>query len=326
MFDDVISRSRKGAPSGRTLASVIVSGLAHGLLLLLLVEFPQILQGGRGTPFRVLMGPSDQDRDEREWRTVTILESPARMAMPSAETLERNLPDWDHEGAGAPPIRVRFGDLNAALADLPPMPKAPGEAPKPKVSLPENPVLSGTSEPRIAGENLRATEEDDGRPDADSGRNSDRPPPRKAPAAASAADRAPSRIPDSIPPPTPPRAGKPSEGVFEDETSALESPGVGLFDTKGFPLGNYKDIIVERVKGRWFIPSNLKNSQGQTTIVFYIDKEGRFADARIVASSGNNSLNLAALNAVIESNPFPPLPKGFPGDRIGVKLILIVDP
>ncbi len=326
MFDDVISRSRKGAPSRRTLAAVVSSALAHGLLLLLLIEFPQILQGGRGTPFRILLGPSELDPEERQWRTVTLLESPARMPMPSADTLRANLPDWDRKGAGAPPIRVRFGDLNAALADLPPMPKAPEEGPKPKVSLPENPVLSGTSASRTAGENLRGAEADSGRPDADGSRAADRNPPRREPRVAPAPDRAPSRIPDSIPPPSPPRAAKPPDGVFEDEASALKSPGVGLFDTKGFPLGNYKDIIVERVKGRWFIPSNLKSSQGQTTIVFYIDRGGHFADARIVASSGNNSLNLAALNAVIESNPFPPLPKGFPGERIGVKLVLIVDP
>ena len=325
MFDDVTAISRKGAPSRRTLAAALSSVLMHGLLLLLLIEFPQILQGGRGTPFRVLLGLSEPDLEEREWRTVTLLESPARMQMPSADTLRRNLPDWDRKGTGAPPIRVRFGDPNAALVDLPPMPKVPDEGPKPKVSLPENPVLSGTIASRTTGENLRGTETEAGRPDADDSRMADRPP-RREPAVGPDPDRAPSRIPDSLPPPGPSRIAKLPDGVFEDEASALKSPGVGLFDTKGFPLGNYKDIIVERVKGRWFIPSNLKSSQGQTTIVFYIDRDGHFADARIVASSGNNSLNLAALNAVIESNPFPPLPKGFPGERIGVKLVLIVDP
>ncbi len=69
------------------------------------------------------------------------------------------------------------------------------------------------------------------------------------------------------------------------------------------------------------IPSNLRNSQGRTTVIFYIDREGRFNNAHIVTSSGSSSLDLAALNAVIESNPFPPLPKGFPGDHVGAKFV-----
>ncbi len=92
----------------------------------------------------------------------------------------------------------------------------------------------------------------------------------------------------------------------------------------GFPLNEYANLIKERIKGNWFIPSNLKNSQGHTTIVFYIGKDGRFSNARIEpsASSGNTSLDLAALKAIMDSNPFPPLPKGFPRDRIGAKFVL----
>jgi protein TonB len=114
---------------------------------------------------------------------------------------------------------------------------------------------------------------------------------------------------------------EPAARIFENEQQALRSPEGGLFDTKGFPLGEYANLIIERIKGKWFIPSNLRNAQGHTTVVFFIDRDGRFTDARIVMSSGSNSLDLAALNAVMSSNPFPPLPKGFPGERVGAKFI-----
>jgi TonB family protein len=134
---------------------------------------------------------------------------------------------------------------------------------------------------------------------------------------------APSAIPDGIKPPaTIAQPQKDTVKVFEDEQKAIRSPDSGFFDTKGFPLGEYANLIKERIKGKWFIPSNLRNSQGHTTVVFYIGKDGRFTDARIVSSSGSSSLDLAALKAVMDSNPFPPLPKGFPGDHVGAKFVL----
>ena len=110
---------------------------------------------------------------------------------------------------------------------------------------------------------------------------------------------------------------------LDNEQKVIRSEGSGLFDPKGgaFPLGEYADLIIERVKGNWMIPSNLRKSQGRTTVIFYIDRDGRSADARIVISSGSNSLDIAALSAILGSNPFPPLPKGFPGERVGAKFV-----
>ena len=321
MFDYAISINRRTKPTRRTFESWIASAFAHCLLLVLLIEFPQMLRGGRDHLFRVISGTgSESVNNDQDWRTVAMLESPERMMTPSAATLKKALPEWYKKGAEAPPIRVRFGDLNAILSDLPPMPKVQKEVKKPEISLPENPLASISSQEKEIGDSGTSA----GNRDSNSNKNElsglasgiD-------PKTEISANIAPSKIPDSINPAT---ASKSSAGVFENEQGALRSPGIGLFDTKGFPLGDYKDIIVARVKGKWFIPSNLKNSQGQTTIVFYIEKDGRYTNARIGASSGNSSLDFAALAAVIESNPFPPLPKGFPGDHIGVKLVLIVEP
>jgi TonB family protein len=97
--------------------------------------------------------------------------------------------------------------------------------------------------------------------------------------------------------------------------------GGTLFDTKGFNLGDFEKIIEERIRGNWEIPSNLRESRGSTTILFYITRDGRYSDARIEVSSGNMSLDIAALYAVTRSNPFPPLPQGFPADRVGARFV-----
>ena len=109
--------------------------------------------------------------------------------------------------------------------------------------------------------------------------------------------------------------------MFENEQKAIRSSESGFFDTKGFPLGEYASLIVERIKAKWNIPSHLQSFQGHTTVLYYIDKNGRYENARIVTSSGSNSFDIAALMAVIESAPFPPLPQGFPGNHIGHKLV-----
>ena len=47
-------------------------------------------------------------------------------------------------------------------------------------------------------------------------------------------------------------------------------------------MGDYVTVITNCIKGKWEIPSNLRHSQGHTTIVFYIAKDGRFTGVRIV--------------------------------------------
>ncbi len=312
----------------RIFLSWILSCLAHFLMLILLIQFPQLLRGGmfyRYSAFPLIssMTRPESGDDTNNWRTVAVLKDLSRMTAPSAATLKKYLYDWDNKESGSPPIRLSWGDVEISRPDLPPMPRVRRDAEEPDISLTPN---------EFAFENPSSaaiTEE------ADSGRfgiQKDGEAEKQEPAYLSteessqktelAANTAPSRIPDSISAsPGAPPAAKDTIRVFEDEQKAIRSQDSGFFDTEGFPLGEYTSIIVERIKGKWYIPSNLRNSRGNTTIIFYIDRDGQFMNARIVMSSGSNSLDLAALNAVIESNPFPPLPEDFPGDHVGAKFI-----
>lgn len=328
MFDFAIAQTQRRRPGSRVFASWIISCLAHFLMLLLLIQFPQLLQGGMYHRYRAfplignILNPVSED-DTEDWRTVAVLKDPARMLAPSAATLKKYLYDWDKEESGPPPIRLSWGDIEISRPDLPPMPRVRRDAEEPDISLPPNEFASESPSGAVnTGETASSgfgTQDD---PESKKKESAYLSPEESPPKVELAENIAPSKIPDSIAAsPEVSSASKETIRMFEDEKKAIRSSDSGFFDTEGFPLGEYTNIIVERIKGKWFIPSNLRNSRGNTTVIFYIDRDGQFMNARIVMSSGSNSLDLAALNAVIESNPFPPLPEDFPGDHVGAKFI-----
>jgi TonB family protein len=332
MFEYAISKNQRQKPTNRILASCAASSVVHILLIVTLIHFPQLLQGGMLRRFHIInlitdgLTPKASD-DENNWRTVTVLRPQDKMEAPSAEQLKKLLYDWNKKGTGkeAPPIRIRWGNEQKAAFNSPPPPKI---RPQPKAPMPPPPVSESASvTPGSAAETQspagKSAENAPGSPVAvrvdPSASKKDvvnLPPPGPPPKSETASNNAPRSIPEGV--------KQPAETykVFEDEQKAIRSSDSGFFDTKGFPLGEYANLIKERIKGKWNIPSHLQSFQGHTTVIFYIDKNGRYGNARIVTSSGSNSFDIAALMAVIESDPFPPLPKGFPGNHIGAKFVL----
>jgi TonB family protein len=337
MLDYALSQYQKRPLSRRYIASGIASCICHLMMLWALIEYPQLLQGGTYHRFRNLgivrniLMPAPED-DDRDWRTVAVLRNPPMMA-PSSATLRKYAYDWDRKGTEPPPVRVRWGDeQKAALTEnAAPIPRIKQAEPQPPPPLPVGDIAGSSAAPSSADLTAAAIPASglSAQTDPTARGGIYLPPPSRdaRPKPETADNVAPSSIPSTIP-----GAGsanlqrkqngqEPAAKIFENEQQALRSPEGGFFDTKGFPLGEYANLIIERIKGKWFIPSNLRNAQGHTTVVFFINREGRFTDARIVMSSGSDSLDLAALNAVMSSTPFPPLPKGFPGERVGAKFI-----
>ncbi len=313
----------------------VVSCLAHVAALALISAYPELLTPGLNRWLRIpiTIGPQSELRNSR----IVTFVGRGVMPMPSAETLRKNTYDWNAAGSGKnPPIVVQWdkksGDqAEAKRAATRPVPGR--EEPKPAPVSPGDPGSGGQAADAGAGDAAQA-----GYGGAAAGGGSGIVPlpspsetrPAQPPPKVVDANVAPKTIPDSIPPPPPaPAPPKPAPAqqapapvkVFEDEQKAIRSEGTGLFDTKGFPLGDYANMIIERIKGNWYIPSNLRNSQGRTTVIFFIGKDGRYTNAHIVTSSGSTSLDLSALNAVLVSNPFPPLPRGFPGEQVGAKFV-----
>jgi TonB family protein len=59
--------------------------------------------------------------------------------------------------------------------------------------------------------------------------------------------------------------------------------------------------------------------QGKLAIEFYILKDGKIAGLAVRTTSGDVPLDRAALASITASNPFPPLPREFPGQNLGLR-------
>lgn len=337
MFDFAISQYQRKRSTRLVLASRALSITAHFVVLAILIEHPELLSSGvsqwlRHFPVLIRSSVTPPPAEPGDSRLVTNLMSGGRMERPSEATIRKFTYDFNKKGEGGmAPIQVIWGGQLAEEKIQATKPVMGKEEPKPaggdsaeaRATNPETPAGTAAQPGTASG----------GTPEGNRtgpGQVVPLPPPDTTPKQIPknteiAGNTAPAAIPPSVAPP-PPKPAAPSTPAAKADAKALEqqvikAEGSGLFDTKGFPLGDYANIVIERVKGNWAIPSNLRNSQGRTTVIFYIDKNGRFSDARIVTSSGSSSLDYAALSAVIGSNPFPPLPKGFPGDHVGAKFV-----
>ena len=102
-------------------------------------------------------------------------------------------------------------------------------------------------------------------------------------------------------------------------TSAFGSELAGL-DNPDFTYGYYIDQLLSLIDDRWVRPP--MGDDVRATISFRIGRDGSMSELRVSESSGYNSFDLAALRAVQNAAPFPPLPRGFRHDSLGVNLIV----
>jgi len=115
------------------------------------------------------------------------------------------------------------------------------------------------------------------------------------------------------PPPTPP--AKP--GVVGDIDIPIGSAGVTGIEGD-FPYTIYIDRMKTLIGQRWLRPQ--AGTGITTTVSFVIDRDGTIRDAKNEIPSGNGTFDRAALRAVLEASPLPPLPFGYNGTFLGVHL------
>ncbi|MGA8067563.1 MAG: TonB family protein [Terriglobales bacterium] len=97
-----------------------------------------------------------------------------------------------------------------------------------------------------------------------------------------------------------------------------------LTDTMGVDFGPYLTRVVQIVRQNWYnlmppsvYPPILK--QGKLSIEFVILKDGKTTGMVVHTSSGDVALDRAAWGSITASTPFPPLPKEFPGQILGLR-------
>jgi TonB family protein len=113
----------------------------------------------------------------------------------------------------------------------------------------------------------------------------------------------------AAPPPPPVPLGR--------HDGSLQGTGAMTLNASDFPFAWYLGRVQAKVTERWAG----KALPGQQPVaVFEISREGQVSRLAIEKSSGNSYYDQAALRAITEATPFPPLPAEFPGQTIRVHL------
>jgi TonB family protein len=101
-----------------------------------------------------------------------------------------------------------------------------------------------------------------------------------------------------------------------------------LSDTQGVNFGPYLQRILQEVRENWYraIPESAEMKKGKLQIEFAITKEGKVADMKLTAGSGDVALDRAAWAGISASNPFPPLPTEFTGPYLSLRFRFYYNP
>jgi TolA protein len=106
------------------------------------------------------------------------------------------------------------------------------------------------------------------------------------------------------------QAAKPStpERGQAKSGGTAEGVAVGTASTE-FKFPPYLAIVSEKIAQNWNPPPSSKNVKAK--VLFKILRSGTLGDTKLEESSGNFYFDQAAMRAIRQSDPFPPLPEGF---------------
>jgi TonB family protein len=114
-------------------------------------------------------------------------------------------------------------------------------------------------------------------------------------------------------------AGGQGGAGFPNPDGGFVDSGPLSFDTTWYDWGPYAEEMVRRIKLHWEIPELARLGwKGKLTIRFFILADGHVADAKIIRGSGVPPFDFAALQAILKSSPFRPLPADLGSSREGV--------
>jgi TonB family protein len=120
-------------------------------------------------------------------------------------------------------------------------------------------------------------------------------------------------------------------GLNQGHSPQVMGPAEIITDTQGVDFGPYLQRIVQIVRGNWYrlIPESAMPpimKKGKLTIRFVILKDGKVSGMLLEETSGDVALDRAAWSGISFSTPFPPLPKEFPGQDLGLRFRFFYNP
>jgi protein TonB len=264
--------------------AVLMSLIVHLLFVIAMLVLP-------GVPwFDALVGtvppPLQQARDERSlpFMQVETAAPPAQPERPRvASDMDRRAASPERAPEPANDMPFSRGDTSDMVDGTPaPQPRGP-ETPSPPSASPAPPVA-----PTVTGVNGAAA--------------------RPSPPAA-----APSGIGESL---------RNLDQLikrerFDNPQGGLEQNAPAIsFDSKGVDFGPWLTRFVAQVKRNWLIPQAAMTMRGRVVLTFYVHRDGRITDLKVVRPSDIGSFNTAAFQALVQSNPTLRLPPEYPDDRV----------
>jgi len=305
----------------------LVSVIFHAVLILVILFSPELLRRGK-----LMMGVPLTAAPKREltylWLPPEVLR---RLREPPPET--RNLSDRNRRAQGRSPLidpngmRMPYSRGNTPLPEI-----AGGAKPTPPAAAPSPPPGAGGNpapQPAPATPPAPAPRKDEGlrledvKPESGAGSRLRLPsltPGQAIQESLQAASRGRSR-----------GGGGPGEGDSNLEFQnvhpnfSTEAPII-LSDTRGVDFGPYLARVVYIVRRNWYavIPESARlGEKGRVSVVFEILKDGSVPQLRLVASSGSDPLDRAAVAGIRASIPFPPLPEEFTGNHLVLQFIFL---
>jgi TonB family protein len=306
---EIVERGQKPFPLER---AVLISIIAHLLLLIAIILAPPL--GSPSHPERGLLAafmpkPSDQDKIPIVFRSAP---GPAR-----ENPRRSDLSDANRRAGGGDPSRPKsstpFFEPRQGIEGL-----APGR--RAREAAPSQAQLQGQSEPRRGETSATDAEK---RPaifgPSGAGANSPviagtQPQSGTAQGQLSSLDQAIRQAARESA-----AAGGQGGGGFPNPEGGFVDSGPLSFDTTWYDWGPYAEEMVRRIKLHWEIPELARLGwKGKLTIRFFILADGHVADAKIIRGSGIPPFDFAALQAILRSSPFRPLPSDLGESREGV--------
>lgn len=82
-------------------------------------------------------------------------------------------------------------------------------------------------------------------------------------------------------------------------------------------FGDYMRNMQKKIKLNWNPPSETHSNK--VVLIFKINKDGQVPDYKVLNSSGDNAVDSAAIDALLKSAPFEPLPTSYKGKDVQVQ-------
>lgn len=82
-------------------------------------------------------------------------------------------------------------------------------------------------------------------------------------------------------------------------------------------FAGYMSRLQKKIKSNWYPPNT--SSSKRVVLMFKVNREGKIESHKVLQSSDDKTIDDAAIEALLKSEPFEPLPAGFKGRTVDVQ-------